>query len=220
MTPLVQTAVKSGAGQIHMVGDEPCTPDLQGDRITRREAADHLAVELCQRGRRQADPRRLPGHRRHGLRRQAPTWTTTSCSRRYWTRRGVGADQEDGFTAYWAILSLQRALSCTTAYLPLHDHRAAQQDARTGDVDAERGTSAAPNPSRSRPYVLVRRAERRTEIRTAPSARSSPRRHPALQDARPVALSHNQFRELGVTTHVTPGLRIVVPTSLRGPRRW
>jgi branched-chain amino acid transport system substrate-binding protein len=115
MTPFVQSAVKSGAGQIHLVGDEAfCTPifkaiaslgvDLPITALSNCVSED--GAEQVPGGYPEADVLVTAN--------RDPESEDYKVFQAVLDKYGVDDDKEDGVTAYWAILSLQRALDGMT----------------------------------------------------------------------------------------------------------
>ena len=115
MTPFVQTAVKSGAGQIHMVGDEPfCTPIFKaigslGVKLPITSLSNCVSEDAAKQ-----IPGGYPATDVMVSSNRDPESEDYKLFKAVLSKYGVSADQEDGFTAYWGILSLQRALDGMT----------------------------------------------------------------------------------------------------------
>ena len=115
MTPFVQAAVKSGAGQIHMVGEENfCTPIFKaigslGVKLPITSLSNCVSKDSA---------KQIPGGYPETdvlvSANSDPESEDMKVFRAVGEKYGISAEQEDGVTAYWSLLSLQRALDGMT----------------------------------------------------------------------------------------------------------
>lgn len=111
MTPQVQAAVDSGAGQIHLVGDENfCTPAFKAIRTLGVDLPITALSNCVSADGAKQVPGGYPAADVLVTADRNPDSDDFKLFKAVLSKYGVGADEQDGVTAYWSILSLQRAL--------------------------------------------------------------------------------------------------------------